>query len=175
MTVKIKFDFNELDKLGRRIGNRASLKPYFNEITDGMSDELQKILIEKTPEDTGRLKQGWITGRKPYVKIEDNKYSITLYNSVPYAGWVNYGHYQKDKDGNLLPIRNRTVSKNSTYQGGIGEEDKFVYGVFYVERAVEEMNRVGVRSNKPKVMRQLKKMIYDAIKSSGKGSKEYGK
>ena len=172
MTMKVKFDFNELDKLGRRIGNRASLKPYFNEITTEMSNELQKRLITNTPVKTGKLRKGWETGRKPYVKIEDNKYSITLYNSVPYAGWVNYGHYAKNReDGELLTIRHRTVPK-SEYQGTIGNEEKFVYGHFYVEKSVAEMQEFGVRSTKPKVMRQLRKWFNTVV--SGKGS-EYGK
>jgi hypothetical protein len=145
--MKVKFDFKELERFNDKLQDKAELHKHYRVICKELADELKKVVKSKTPVKTGNLKSGW-DGQKSYlIRKNKNGYSITLYNRVPYADAVNYGHYsynQFNVGGEPYVVRNRHVPY---YDGN--SDDTFVFGHFFVEKSVLELE------NNPAVLEQI--------------------
>lgn len=143
--MKVKFNFEQVNDFAERVGNEAAQRKHYTRICKELMDELRQMIIDETPvrmgELGGTLREGWKTknGKASYLIRKNSKgYSVTIYNRVPYAYYVNYGHYSYNQvnvgSGNPYVVKNRTV----LYYDG-NEDATFVYGHFFVEKAVLEM------------------------------------
>ncbi len=61
----------------------------FREMVIDVARELEGKVKEKTPVDTGRLRNEWHIGD---IQKRGNEYYIEVYNNVEYAEPVEYGH-----------------------------------------------------------------------------------
>lgn len=138
--MEVKFDFSELEQFGKNLKNQREVSKHFKAATRELTDALKTAIKANTPVKTGTLKAGWDTngGRASYtVRRNKNGYSVTLYNRVPYAYYVNYGHYsynQFNVGGAPYTVKNRTVP----YYDGCSD-DTFVFGHFFIEKAILQM------------------------------------
>jgi hypothetical protein len=134
---KVKFEFKELDNFSKRLKESDELRKHFKTITREVASVLKEFMKSNTPVKTGTLRAGWDTqgGKMSYtVRATKDGYSVTLYNRVPYAGAVNYGHYSYNQFGGPYEVKNRTVPY---YDGN--SDDTFVYGHFFVEKGMLQL------------------------------------
>lgn len=134
--MKLKWDFDELFRFGDRISQTNKLEKYLKEVTKRLAKELQEMLFNETPVKTGQLAVGWGGAENyAYQIIDEGKaYKIELINRVPYAYYVNYGHYshnQYNKGGQPYVVKNRTVPY---YDGK--NTSTYVFGHFFVEKSI---------------------------------------
>lgn len=137
--MRLKWDFHKLYDFGDRIADIEKFEDVCKKITVKLAKELQEMLFNKTPVKTGQLAAGW-GGSENYsytIKERKNGYEIQLVNRVPYALYVNDGHYsynQYNKGGSPYIVKNRTVPY---YQGN--SDATFVFGHFFVEKSILEL------------------------------------
>lgn len=139
--MKVKFDFRELDDFRKRLSSNKKLSSHWKEATRELADVLKEMIKNNTPVKTGKLKRGWDAqgGKASYtIRVSKNGYSISLYNRVEYAEAVNYGHHSYNQFGGpwIVNDENRTVEYTRGESGAT-----FVYGHFFIERSIEELQR----------------------------------
>lgn len=137
--MKLRWDFHELYDFGDRITDIDKFEDVCKTVTIQLTKELQEMLFNKTPVKTGQLAAGWGGSENYSYKIKERKngYEVELINRVPYALYVNDGHYshnQFNKGGDPYVVKHRTVPY---YQGN--SEATFVFGRFFVEKSILEL------------------------------------
>lgn len=81
-----------------------------------LGNKFKKIVQDKTPEKTGRLKKSYKLSK---VKVIGNVFEKEFYSNAPHFHLIERGHIQKDKQG---------------------KEKGFIPGVHIVERSVQEFD-----------------------------------
>ena len=144
--MKVKFDFKQLEEFNDRLQDSAELHKHYKMICRELADVLKETIKNNTPVKTGKLKAGWDNqNHKASYTVRKNKngYSVTLYNNVPYADYVNYGHYsynQYNKGGEPYVVYNRVkVLFRSDYDDLDIDENRYVFGHFFVEQSIVEL------------------------------------
>lgn len=137
--MKVKFDFRELEDFRKRISSNKKLNEHWKEMARELADVLREMIKNKTPIKTGKLRSGWDSqgGKVSYtIRTSKNGYSISLYNNVEYANAVNYGHHSYNQYGGpwIVDDNKRTVHYTRGESGAT-----FVYGHFFVEKGIEEL------------------------------------
>lgn len=131
--MKLKWDLDELFDFGDRISNVAKFEEVCKKATKQLARELQEMLFNETPVKTGQLAAGW-GGSENYaytIKELNNAYEVELVNRVPYASYVNDGHYSYNQYGGAYVVKHRTVPYTQ------GKSDStFVFGHFFVEKSI---------------------------------------
>lgn len=144
--MKLKFNFGEIKGFTNRLGDSNKLSRHFKAMVREMAKVMREMLKMNTPVKTGRLRSGWDAGQRYTVRQNKQGFSVTLYNRVPYARYVNDGHYsynQYNVGGDPYTVKHRTVK----YTRG-NSSATFVYGHFFIEKAVVEMeNNFDILSN----------------------------
>ena len=89
-----KVDLTEIKKLREQLEryNKFDKKSLMKEIIKEIAEELKETAIEKSPKDTGKLKDSW---KMTEVEDHGNYVEIIVYNPVDYASHVEYGHKQE--------------------------------------------------------------------------------
>lgn len=131
--MKLKWDMHELEDFAKRLSETEKFEQACKEVVKKLADELREMLFKQTPVKTGQLAAGWGGAENYAYKIVELKsgYKITLYNRVPYAKWVNDGHYSYNQYGGAYVVKNRTVPYTQ------GKNDPtFVFGHFFVEKSI---------------------------------------
>ncbi len=148
--MQLKFDFSEVESFTAKLKDQVIRREFFKGIIRKLADELKMMLKNNTPVKTGELQKGWDANNRPSYLVEEinNGYRITLYNQVPYAKYVNDGHYSYNQYGGPYIVKNRTV----TYTQG-NNDTTFVYGHFFVEKSIIYMEDTLER----KVAKELEK------------------
>ena len=144
--MKVKFDFKQLEQFNDRLQDSAELHKHYKMICRELADELKKVIKANTPYKDGELQTGWDTqNHKASYTVRKNKngYSVTLYNNVPYANAVNYGHYshnQFNKGQEPYIVYNRVkVPTRSELDTQNINPDRFVFGHFFVEKSILQL------------------------------------
>ena len=132
--MRLHFDFSELTDFGDEIVNT-----FDDATTDALrrvAKELLRLMKRNTPRRTGKLASGWDTSGNLAFRVQQdaNGYFVELVNATEYASWVNEGHHSYNQFGGPYVVRNRTVR----YRQG-NNSATFVYGHFFVERSILEM------------------------------------
>lgn len=94
------YRFDGLDEWERRLA-QAIDRQYpeeFRRMVIDVAAQLEGLVKEKTPVDTGRLRNAWHIGE---IKKRRNEYYIEVYNNVDYAEPVEYGH--RKPGGGVVP------------------------------------------------------------------------
>ena len=138
--MKIDWDLSELFDFG---DNLSGLTSVFDEHLQRATKEIAEVLLQYikglTPKDeTGKLIDGW-NGNAFLVTPVANGYEVEIVNKTEYAAWVNDGHKAYNQFGGPYPIRNR-VKVVSPYQWQQGSPKYYVFGHFFVERGIEQLN-----------------------------------
>ena len=131
--MKLKWDMHELEDFAKRLNETEQFEKACKEVVKKLAQELQEMLFNQTPVKTGQLAAGWGGAENYAYEIIELKtsYKITLYNRVPYAKYVNDGHYSYNQYGGPYEVKHRTVP----YTQGNGDPT-FVFGHFFVEKSV---------------------------------------
>lgn len=129
------FDFSELIAFGDNLV--SEFDPAMREAAKKIATEVYKRLKQRTPRRTGKLARGWDTAGNLAFRVTTTargQYMVELTNDVEYATSVNYGHHSYNQFGGPYVVKRRTVPY---YSGGSGAT--FVYGHFFVEKAILEL------------------------------------
>lgn len=87
-----KVDFKELKQFQKNLEKmQADTDKINTEIVKELATRVLREVRQKTPVITGELRRNWTVG--PVAKNGDY-YEITVFNSVDYAQYVEYGHRQ---------------------------------------------------------------------------------
>jgi hypothetical protein len=138
--MKISWDFHELNDFG---DNLQSLGSAFDTHIQRAAKEIAKVLLKYmkglTPRGkTNELINGW-NGNAFVVKGVTNGYEVEIVNKAEYAAWVNDGHKAYNQFGGPYPIRKR-VKVTSPHQWQKGSPKYYVFGHFFVERGIVQLN-----------------------------------
>lgn len=131
--MRLEWDFSELEGFIKRINDHDKYAKMCKQLTRELAKVLHEMLFDTTPVKTGQLAAGWGGGENYAYKIveHNNGYKVTLYNRVPYAKFVNDGHYSYNQYGGAYEVKRRTVP----YTQG-KNEPTFVFGHFFVEKSI---------------------------------------
>lgn len=142
--MKLKWDFHELYDFGKRISNVSKFEKACKDATRELAKVFHQMLISNTPLLTGKLKSGW-DGKNLQYKVKQTKdgFEVEFINDVPYAWYVNYGHYsynQFNVGGEPWVVHNRIkVPKRSKYDDLDIRENNYVFGHFFVEKSIVQL------------------------------------
>lgn len=90
-----KATFDDLLDLQRKMQwlSKTQIEKFTKECARELSQRLLAMVVNRTPVDTGTLRQGWKIDYK--IVRKGDTYSIDVYNPVFYASFVEYGHRDK--------------------------------------------------------------------------------
>ena len=145
--MKLKWDFHELYDFGERISNVSKFEKVCEEATRELAKVFQNMLINETPVVTGQLAAGWGGSKNCSYTVKQMKsgFKVEFVNEVPYAKYVNDGHYsynQYNVGGDPYVVKRRKVPY---YQGN--SDATFVFGHFFVEKSIVKLEN-GIELNK---------------------------
>ncbi len=126
-------DFSELKGLQKRLEqfNKLDRQKLCESLAKEIAARLVRAAVQRTPVDTGALKQSWRDENKDYFVVKrDNVYEITIYNSMLYADYVEYGHRTRDGKG-------------------------WVNGFFMLTISAQQINRVAPALIEKRIMQKL--------------------
>lgn len=131
--MKLEWDFSELEGFVKRINDADKYSEMCKKLTQELAKVLHEMLFDTTPVKTGQLAAGWGGAENYSYKITTlaTGYKVELFNRVPYAKWVNDGHYSYNQYGGAYEVKHRTVP----YTQG-KNEPTFVFGHFFVEKSI---------------------------------------
>ena len=135
--MKFKFDFSEVTEFYKQVANYNTFRKYMRRSARLVASYLKVLLKQKTPYgETGELIRGWDENSAIKVNPVKDGFNVTLLNKVPYAAWVNDGHRVRNRqDGPYLRVKKR-IKVPSPYPWQENTSDWYVFGHFFVERAV---------------------------------------
>ena len=142
--MKIKYDFQELWDFAKKLRDYNKFEQTVIEATQELAKIFHRMLKNNTPVDTGKLKAGW-DGENLQYKVEkvNGGYEVTFTNKVEYAWWVNYGHKSYNQFGGPYVVKNRVKVPNPK-QWQKDASEHFVYGHFFVEQSVLDMEHANL-------------------------------
>lgn len=152
--MKFTFDFSEVTEFCERVGNYDVFRKYMRRSAREVANYMRVVLKERTPYGkTGVLKKGWDGNSAIKVNPVKGGFNVTLLNKAPYASWVNDGHRVRNReDGPYLQVKKR-IKVPSPYPWQKDTSDWYVFGHFFVERAV-------IHAENSKLVEEI---IYDQI------------
>lgn len=144
--ITLEWDFEELYQFSDRMARIDVFESHVRNATQAIAKALHRMLLKNTPVETGNLRKGWGGENLKFEVIKlKTGFVVRFVNHAkndkgyPYAFDVNYGHRVKNtKGGNYLQVKNRKKVK-SPYPWQENTSDMFVYGHFFVERSILEM------------------------------------
>ncbi len=147
--MRFVWDFHEFEEFADKIGNLSGFDVAMIEATKRLAKTLLELMKSLTPVDSGTLVSGW-DGNDFIVKKFDNGYRVDIVNTTPYAQDVNDGHMAYNQYGGAYPIHDEVfvgafgkmqgrIAVPSPYQWQQGDKTMYVYGHFFVERAVLQL------------------------------------
>lgn len=95
-------DYRQLKNLQKRLEqfNKLDRQKLCESLAKEIAARLVRAAVQRTPVDTGALKQSWREENKDFLIVKkDNVYEITIYNSMLYASYIEYGHRTRDGVG----------------------------------------------------------------------------
>lgn len=94
------YSFAGLDEWEKELSRaiESQFPEEFNKMVYSIAEDLWGRVIEKTPFDTGHLRNEWKIGD---MVRRGNEYYIEVYNNVEYAEPVEYGH--RTRGGGFVP------------------------------------------------------------------------
>lgn len=135
--MKITWDFSEFEKFADNLVN-SDLTKCFEKSTKEIAKLLLKHMKGLTPiDETGQLISGW-NNNSFLVKPVNNGYLVEIVNTAEYAKWVNDGHTAHNQFGGPYQIKRR-VKVTSPHQWQRGDPTYYVYGHFFVERGILQL------------------------------------
>lgn len=93
-----KIDTKGLEAFSKRLSklNEDTMRDFCKREAKGLAQRLLRKVIKRTPVDTGHLRGSWSATD---VEELDDAYRITVYNSVEYAPYVEFGHRTRNHQG----------------------------------------------------------------------------
>lgn len=158
--MKIEWDFHEFTDFTTRLTEFARYEEACKLATEDIAKQLLIMLRNNTPVATGQLKGGW-EGTFTVTRLK-NGFKVVLKNKVRYAAAVNNGHYshnQFNKGGEPYVVKHRTVPYNSTFGGDYPSGETYVFGRFFVENSILQLNNT----------KQIESIVYQQLQKWWKG------
>lgn len=157
--MKITWDTSEWEKFANDLSNVSRFEREMKFATKELASALLKAIKTFTPVgDTYQLMSGW-DGNDFAVKQVGNGFEVLLVNKDEKAIWVNDGHTAHNQYGGPYPIHKR-VKVTSPYQWQQGDATFYVFGHFFVERGILQINNT--QQVEQIIMRKLQKW-WDSI------------
>lgn len=103
--MSVRVNSAELRAFKEKLGN-FDTNGLCEEITKELETRLYRKVTNRTPFDRGVLRYAWIEGK---VEKNGNNYSIKIFNPMPYAEYVEYGHRQEP--GRYVPAIGKRLKK----------------------------------------------------------------
>ena len=133
--MKLEWDFSELTEFANNLVNTSRFEREMKFATKELASVLLKAIKALTPiGETYQLVNGW-NGNDFAVRQVSNGFEVLLVNKDPKALWVNDGHKAYNQHGGPYEIHNR-VKVTSPYQWQKGDATYYVFGHFFVERGI---------------------------------------
>lgn len=137
--MKIDWDFSELNKFADNLSNPANFEREMKFATKELASALLRAIKTFTPVgNTYQLVNGW-NGNDFAVKQVEGGFEVLLVNTDEKALWVNDGHKAYNQFGGPYKIHNR-VKVTSAHQWQKGSATYYVFGHFFVERGIVQLN-----------------------------------
>lgn len=137
-------DFRQLAEVAENI--KALKDGAINNFTKDVANEIALRLIrrikEKTPIDTGTLRNGWAIGS---ITESSDMYAIEIINPVEYASEVEYGHRQEV--GRYVPALKKRLKKS------------WVQGKFMMTISITEIDLLTPQIVEAKVWSEIKRCL----------------
>lgn len=135
--MKFTFDFEEVNEFYKQVSDYNVFRKYMRRSARLVANYMRVLLKEKTPRgETGELIRGWDDSSAIKVNPVKDGFNVTLLNKDPKAAWVNDGHRVRNRpDGPYLQVKRR-VKVPSPYPWQADKSDWYVFGHFFVERAI---------------------------------------
>ena len=150
--MKIEWDFSELYEFADKLVD-IRLEETFKRITKDISKALLKRVKGLTPVDNHELINGWDGNQFRVTEVEGG-YEVEIVNTVDYALYVNDGHKVYNQYGGPYPIKKR-IQVRSPHQWQKGDQTYYVFGHFFVERGILQLNNT--QEIEGIIMRELQK------------------
>lgn len=124
MSRDFEFDFREVVEFKEKIEALADsdIDDFIKLATNELAGELMRLAVNKTPVDSGQLRDRW---RMTRVKKISNGYEVRVINPVEYASFVEKGHRQTP--GRYVPAIGKRLKKS------------FVKGRFFLKNSEIEL------------------------------------
>ena len=130
--MRLIWEKRELDDFASRMQNTVKFETYVKKACQELARQLRAALLQYTPVVTGELISGWGGNNLSFQAVRTGEgFKVELINRVPYALYVNDGHYSFNQFGGPYIVNHRTVK----YTQG-NNHVTFVYGHFFVEKSV---------------------------------------
>lgn len=150
--MNVKVDFSELSGFIDNL-NSSKLERTLERIAKEISKALLKRMKSLTPVDEYDLINGW-NGNRFAVTKRGNRYEVLIVNTTPYALDVNDGHMVYNQYGGAYPVKRR-IQVRSPHPWQKGDPTYYVYGHFFVERGILQLNNT--KEIERIIMRELQK------------------
>ena len=138
--MKVKWDFSEFNEFANNLKNFSRFERELQLAAKEIASVLLKMIKNFTPiGETYQLMSGW-DGNTFAVRRVTNGFEVLLINKDEKALWVNDGHRVRNrKDGEYLTVHHR-IKVPTAYQWQKDASDKYVFGHFFVERGILQLN-----------------------------------
>lgn len=158
--MNFQWDFKELYKFADKLNEVSKLESSMKNAVKQLAKALLSRMKSLTPVgDTYELMNGW-NGNSFAVKKAGDGFEVLIVNKTPYASAVNDGHRVRNrKDGEYYQVKRRVQVRNS-HQWQNPVSDWYVYGHFFVERGILQMQNTA--EIEAIIMRELQKW-WDSI------------
>lgn len=91
-------DVSQLSKLSNKFNDvKAEMNELSSAIVKKLGADTLALTVDATPVDTGRLRRCW--DASPVYDISANTKAVQVFNLLPYAEYVEYGHRTTNHKG----------------------------------------------------------------------------
>ena len=134
--MRLIWEKRELDDFASRMRNTVKFETYVKKACQELACQLRAALLQYTPVVTGELISGWGGHNLSFQAVRTGEgFKVELINRVPYALYVNDGHYSHNQFGGPYVVSDANRKIKTVYPGGKSGAT-FVYGHFFVEKSV---------------------------------------
>ena len=142
MANELIFDCKQLDNFSERLQKLSdeTIDAMLYQVTNELTSSIQGLVMKRTPmgENTTHLRHSW---RYDEPKKIGNTWTTTIYNTLPYALWVEMWHMQHKRfvSGYFDPKKGGKFIYDPHAQGGITLKEKWVEAKFMLSTTINEV------------------------------------
>lgn len=149
--MNFEFDFSELTQFTNNIANTELVQTALKDSLLEIAKKLLALMKSKTPVEDGTLLAGWDDESALVVTSDNHGFLVKIVNKEEYAVHVNDGHKSFNQFGGPYKVQDEVtpgpfgkpkgrVKVKTPYTKWQQASEDYVYGHFFVERSILEMN-----------------------------------
>lgn len=134
--MKLNIDLSPMRDALKALSSDKILKAHLKQMAKEIATYCRRELYKRTPKVRGELARGWMRSGGIRIRTSSKRCRVELVNPVEYAMAVNYGHWSHNQFNVGGPPYWVTWSHRTVpYYDGMNN-DRFVFGHFFVEKTV---------------------------------------